>query len=50
MVATQQPTIYALAIVSPIVAIVAVILRLLAGHIKGQQLGSDVWTSLVALV
>lgn len=47
---SQQSTIWGLSISFSIIAIAAVALRFSARRIKGQQLGADDWTVLVALV
>ncbi|KAG8165767.1 hypothetical protein KVR01_004319 [Diaporthe batatas] len=47
---TQQPTIWGLSISFSIIAIAAVALRFYARRIKGQKLGADDWTVLVALI
>ncbi|KAI1108086.1 hypothetical protein F5Y14DRAFT_117777 [Nemania sp. NC0429] len=46
----QQPTIWGLGIAFPILSIVAVALRFQARRIRGQKLGSDDWTILIALI
>ncbi|KAI0897737.1 hypothetical protein F4806DRAFT_507575 [Annulohypoxylon nitens] len=50
MADTQQPTIWGLGIAFPIIAIIAVVLRFQVRRIKGQKLGSDDWTIVIALV
>ncbi|KAF7894133.1 hypothetical protein EAF00_007647 [Botryotinia globosa] len=47
---SQQPIIWGLGISFSIIAIAAVVLRFWARRIKGQKLGSDDWTILVALI
>ncbi|KAJ8133005.1 hypothetical protein O1611_g618 [Lasiodiplodia mahajangana] len=46
----QQATIWGLGIAFPILSIAAVALRFQARRIKGQKIGSDDWTILVALI
>lgn len=50
MADTQQPTIWGLGIAFPIIAIIAVVLRFQVRRIKGQKLGSDDWTIVIALI
>ncbi|KAI4868212.1 hypothetical protein F4820DRAFT_411185 [Hypoxylon rubiginosum] len=50
MAESQQPTIWGIGVSFSIVAIVTVALRFQARRIKGQKLGSDDWTILVALI
>ncbi|KAI2610222.1 uncharacterized protein GGS25DRAFT_531127 [Hypoxylon fragiforme] len=47
---SQQPTIWGLSITFSIIAIVSVLLRFKARRIQGEQLESDDWTILVALI
>ncbi|KAF7885623.1 uncharacterized protein EAF02_004132 [Botrytis sinoallii] len=47
---SRQPIIWGLGISFSIIAIAAVVLRFWARRIKGQNLGSDDWTILVALI
>ncbi|XDG02261.1 hypothetical protein ABKA04_001876 [Annulohypoxylon sp. FPYF3050] len=53
MADTQQPTIWGLGIafsIITIIAIIAVVLRFKVRRIKGQKLGSDDWTIVIALI